>query len=80
MARLGDKGPYAVGNVKIITNLENIRERKFSPETLAKIREAKRNVSQETREKLRKARLGKTCSAATRAKISATKRLRSSPK
>lgn len=27
MARLGDKGPYAVGNVKIITNEENAKER-----------------------------------------------------
>jgi hypothetical protein len=26
MARLGDKGPYAVGNVKIITAAENVRE------------------------------------------------------
>ena len=27
MARFGDKGPYAVGNVKIITNEENLLER-----------------------------------------------------
>jgi hypothetical protein len=26
MARFGDKGPYAIGNVKIITNAENISE------------------------------------------------------
>jgi hypothetical protein len=26
MARIGDEGPYAVGNVKIITSAENARE------------------------------------------------------
>lgn len=28
MARFGDKGPYTVGNVKIITNFDNISEGK----------------------------------------------------
>jgi hypothetical protein len=26
MARFGDEGPYAIGNVKIITTDENVRE------------------------------------------------------
>jgi len=30
MARLGDAGPYAVGNVKIVTTAENNRERKWT--------------------------------------------------
>jgi hypothetical protein len=38
MARFGDKGPYAVGNVRIITKLENDRERKCSPERRAELR------------------------------------------
>lgn len=38
MARYGDKGPYAVGNVKIITFEENSREHVGNrPETVAKI-------------------------------------------
>ena len=47
MARDGDKGPYAVGNVKIVLYEENDRERKpywlgkkFSEETRRKISEA----------------------------------------
>ena len=40
MARFGDKGPYAVGNVRIITNSENSKERNthysHSKETKAK--------------------------------------------
>lgn len=47
MARLGDKGPYAVGNVKIVTATENLTERKmprgsnngWSKLTEAKVRE-----------------------------------------
>ena len=35
MARNGDKGPYAVGNVRIITNRENIAERDNSPIAIA---------------------------------------------
>lgn len=31
MARCGDTGPYAVGNVKIITAAENLRERRAHP-------------------------------------------------
>jgi hypothetical protein len=33
MARFGDAGPYAVGNVKIITNAENLAERKAWSDT-----------------------------------------------
>ena len=40
MARFGDKGPYAVGNVKIILHEENSRERRMSEKGKAKIRKA----------------------------------------
>lgn len=36
MARFGDKGPYAIGNVKIITNAENASEQKWTAEKRAK--------------------------------------------
>ena len=46
MARPGDQGSYAVGNVKIITGSENLSEanlgRRPSEETRAKLRDAKR--------------------------------------
>lgn len=35
MARLGDKGPYAVGNVKIILHQDNNREQVYSSEACA---------------------------------------------
>jgi hypothetical protein len=57
MARLGDRGPYAVGNVKIILWEENAAEREFSPEERAAI--ARRNRDRGPR------------SAETKAKISA---------
>ena len=44
MARFGDKGPYAVGNVKIITCSDNIREFKISLEQRNKISENNRSV------------------------------------
>lgn len=37
MARIGDVGPYKVGNVKIITRRANIAERRFSVTGLARI-------------------------------------------
>ena len=56
MARFGDKGPYRIGNVKIIPNYENRAEMK---------------LSNKTRLLMRKAKLGKKLSAAHRAKIAA---------
>ncbi len=41
MARNGDKGPYAVGNVKIIKWEENRAEQQCGPETLAKMSRSK---------------------------------------
>lgn len=38
MARHGDKGPYALDNVKIITWIENRKEQKFTDKTRAKFR------------------------------------------
>ncbi len=37
MGRFGDKGAYEIGNVKILPHIENIKERKFSEETIARI-------------------------------------------
>ena len=37
MARLGDEGPYKLGNVKIVTRRENIAERQFSVEGRARL-------------------------------------------
>jgi hypothetical protein len=34
MARKGDEGPYAIWNVVIKTNRENIKEKKFNPKTV----------------------------------------------
>jgi hypothetical protein len=59
MARIGDRGPYAVGNVKIITFVENVSEQVFSPET---------------REKLAAVNRGKVLSAETKAKVSAAQK------
>lgn len=36
MARLGDRGPYAIDNVKIISHEQNIKERRFTPQELAR--------------------------------------------
>jgi hypothetical protein len=76
MARFGDKGPYAVGNVKIITAAANLKERKASAFTRKKIGAAQRGkiVSKKTRAKLRAALTGRVNgppSLATRKKIRA---------
>lgn len=42
MARFGDKGPYAIGNVKICTVEENRKEVKMSDEGRAKISKIKK--------------------------------------
>lgn len=42
MARLGDVGPYAVGNVKIVTAAENHKSKRLSAEARAKIGAASR--------------------------------------
>ena len=78
MARYGDRGPYAVGNVKIILGVDNVREAKVG-KTLSLAHREKismvlsgrpgRPHSSETKEKLRVANVGKTLSAATREKI-----------
>lgn len=60
MARFGDRGAYEIGNVRIATNRENREEQAL-------------NISDETREKMRAAKLGTTQSAETRAKRAASK-------
>jgi hypothetical protein len=68
MARHGDRGPYAIGNVKIITANQNIKEikgkkgRKLPP------------FSTEHRRKLSEAHTGKKASAKTRKKLSALRK------
>ncbi len=61
MARCGDKEPYSYENTKIITQSENVKERKFSPESLRKMSFSKIG---------NKNRLGKKHSAETRKKMS----------
>lgn len=41
MARYGDVGPYSVNNIHIITNVENNKERKFTPEVLKRMSDLK---------------------------------------
>jgi hypothetical protein len=64
MARFGDRGPYAVGNVRIILFEENARE--YRPTLNTKV-------------KIGAAHAGKIVSAETRAKLSARARLRPPP-
>jgi hypothetical protein len=68
MARHGDVGPYAIGNVKIVTASQNIVEikgkkgRKLPPRSI------------EHRRKISEALTGKKASAATRKKLSAMRK------
>lgn len=55
MARFGDKGPYAVGNVKIILHTQNLSESSFEGRS-EKARGRKHSL--ETREKIRQGRIG----------------------
>jgi hypothetical protein len=68
MARVGDRGPYAPGNVSIITHSENIRQ--FQ---LGKI------VSEETCRRISAAKVGKPKSPEHRAKLSLALRGRALP-
>lgn len=64
MARHGDRGPYAVGNVKIITASQNIKEGKGC-------KGLKRPpFSEEHRRRLSEGHTGKKASAKTRKKLS----------
>jgi len=67
MARFGDKGPYAIGNVKIITNAENVSEAHKG-----------RPKSEEHRAKIGNAHLGMKRSAAAKANMRAGQRKRRS--
>ena len=68
MARYGDIGPYAVGNVRILTVEENRAEQKCSHETRAKMSKSRRGNknsferkdTSETRERKRAALMGNT--------------------
>jgi hypothetical protein len=96
MARFGDRGPYAVGNVRITTAHENNKERILSPESRALVGSYHKNKvvsvetrrkmsaaasgrrrsphSAETRDTLRRKQTGKTYSAESRAKMSASRK------
>lgn len=78
MARFGDKGPYAVGNVKIILMNDNMVEantgRKKSVDTRARMSAALvgRTFSHETRAKMSTAKVGRPMPEEVRTKISAS--------
>jgi hypothetical protein len=80
MARYGDVGPYAVGNVRIITVEENRSEQHYSDERRARVAEALtgnthgranrgKRRSAETRAKYRAAKLGRPLPEETRLKM-----------
>jgi hypothetical protein len=68
MARHGDAGPYAVGNVKIITSSQNIAGRKSRKGWKCP------PFSEEHRRRLSEAHTGKKASAKTRKKLSAMRK------
>ncbi len=69
MSRFDDKGAYAVGNVKIITNCQNEKERKLTESGRERLRQAAKGnknsvgrvISEETRNKISKALKGRKC-------------------
>lgn len=63
MARFGDVGPYAVGNVRIISVEENRSEQRYSPERRARIVQALRG------NKHGRANKGKTWSVSEAARL-----------
>ena len=73
MARFGDKGPYAVGNVRICTVTENSDEKWARPEIQAKMSAVHKDkyVGPTTRQKIREARTNSKASGETKAKMSA---------
>lgn len=84
MARFGDKGPYAVGNVAIITSADNLKSRQISAETRKRMSSASKlrkppsylghHHTAEAKEKISAYQLGTRRTAETRAKMSAAKR------
>lgn len=77
MSRFGDKGAYAVENVRIVTGAENRKEQehkkgiKFSAAVRRRMSVAAlgKVISPATREKMSQSRLGKKMSLETRQKI-----------
>lgn len=66
MTRFNDQGPYAVGNVKIITWAQNIRERKVSKKAYEAWSKRAKTLSKapEIRKKISKAKQGEGNAAA----------------
>lgn len=82
MARFGDKGPYAIGNVEIITFEQNCMNRRASAETRAKLKKARigktpclgKRFSAQERAAISAALIGRTFSVEHRKKIAAANR------
>ncbi len=78
MARSGDKGPYAIGNVRIITSEANHAEMRHKPEIKKQMAVRMRGnthalgkkLSKETRDKMSAAKTGVVFSEKTKNKIS----------
>ncbi len=79
MGRYGDKGPYDIGNVKIISNLENTLEsnlgRKHTSEACANMGNSHRGrkVSEETRQKIRETNIRTYADPAVRERVAAVR-------
>lgn len=71
MARFNDRGPYRIGNIKIVTNIENRAEQKVTKNTRKKMRLAKlgRKLSAEHRARISKSNTGNKMSARTLIKM-----------
>ena len=82
MARKNDRGPYALDNVKIITNKQNLAERTFSEAMRAKLRAIRLGQHQtpEAKAKIRAARLGQRQKPESIAKMLRTTALNKRPR
>jgi hypothetical protein len=76
MARVGDRGPYAVGNVRIILFEENAREYRptFDAKTRTGAAHRGKVVSAETRGRLAQRASGRKLSLETRLKMSVSRK------
>ena len=71
MARVGDKGAYEIGNVKIIKAEDNVKEKVISKKTrdILRCNSLGHTLTKASREKIAAARRGKKLSAEHRAKL-----------
>jgi hypothetical protein len=82
MARKNDRGPYALDNVKIITNQQNLAERTFSEAMRAKLRASRigQHQTPEAKAKIRAARCGQRQKPSSIAKMIRTTVLNKRPR